>query len=321
MPALLRWVICAAGAALCAAPLMRPEYSLALGVIIALIGLAPPGDLVKKSSRILIQICVVLLGATMNLHELWRAGVTGLSFAFGTIVATFALGIVLALWLRIDQKLATLISSGTAICGGSAIAAVGSTIRATSTHMSVAIGVVFILNAVGLWVFPPLGHWFNLSNQQFGVWCAVAIHDVSSVVGAAGQYSAAGDRSEEALHVATAVKLSRTLWIVPIALVAAWFFRSSQPGSQTRGRLPIPWFIVLFVLASIAGTYITAIAEWMPILTLIARRGMSVALFLVGLGLSRKALASVGIRPLALAVILWIYISVLALVAVRWTIT
>jgi len=294
---------------------MRPEYSLALGVIIALLGLAPPGDVVKKSSRILIQVCVVLLGATMNLHELWRAGVTGLAFAFGTIVATFALGIILAIWMRVDQKLATLISSGTAICGGSAIAAVGSTIRATSTHMSVAIGVVFILNAVGLWVFPPLGHWLGLSQHQFGVWCAVAIHDVSSVVGAAGKYG------DEALHVATAVKLSRTLWIVPIALAAAWFFRSSLKGQESRGRLPIPWFIVLFVLASIAGTYITAIAEWMPLLTLIARRGMSVALFLVGLGLSRKALASVGIRPLALAVILWVYISVLALVAVRWTIT
>jgi uncharacterized integral membrane protein (TIGR00698 family) len=293
---------------------MRPEYSLALGVIIALIGFAPPGDLVKRSSRILIQVCVVLLGATMNLHELWRAGVTGLSFAFGTIVATFALGIVLALWMRVDQKLATLISSGTAICGGSAIAAVGSTIRATSTHMSVAIGVVFILNAVGLWIFPPLGHLLGLSQQQFGVWSAVAIHDVSSVVGAAGQYG------DEALQVATAVKLSRTLWIVPVALVAAWFFRSSAPGKERRGRLPIPWFIVLFVLASVAGTYITAMAEWTPLLKDIARRGMSVALFLVGLGLSRKALASVGVRPLLLAVILWVYISLLALAAVRWTI-
>ncbi|MGH7244096.1 MAG: YeiH family protein [Phycisphaerales bacterium] len=311
---MLRWTITIAGAVLCATPYMRPEYSLALGVIIALIGLAPPGDLIKKSSRTLIQVCVVLLGATMNLHELWTAGVTGLAFAFGTIVATFALGIVLALWMRVDQKLATLISSGTAICGGSAIAAVGSTIRATSTHMSVAIGVVFILNAVALWTFPPLGHWLGLSQHQFGVWSAIAIHDVSSVVGAAGKYG------DEALHIATAVKLSRTLWIVPVALVAAWFFRSSLQGKENHARLPIPWFIVLFVLASVAGTYITQIHEWMPTLTDIARRGMSVALFLVGLGLSRKALSSVGIRPLLLAVILWVYISVLALAAVRWTI-
>lgn len=293
---------------------MRPEYSLALGVIIAIIGLAPSGDLVKKSSRILIQVCVVLLGATMDLNELAKAGLTGISFAFGTIVATFALGVVLALWMRVDSRLATLISSGTAICGGSAIAAVGSTIRASSTHMSVAIGVVFILNAVGLWIFPPLGHWLGLTQHQFGVWSAVAIHDVSSVVGAAGKYG------DEALHVATAVKLSRTLWIVPVALVAAWFFRGSMQGKENQGKLPIPWFIVLFVLASVVGTYVEQVANLIPQLTTIARRGMSVALFLVGLGLSRKAVASVGVRPLALAVILWIYISVLALAVVRWTI-
>lgn len=313
-PSAFRWGVGIAGAVLCSMRFMRPEYSLALGVIIALIGLAPPGDLVKKTSRILIQVCVVLLGATMNLQELWTAGATGLAFAFGTIVATFALGIILALWMRVDQKLATLISSGTAICGGSAIAAVGSTIRASSTQMSVAIGVVFILNAIGLWIFPPLGHWLGLTQHQFGVWAAVAIHDVSSVVGAASKYG------DEALHIATAVKLSRTLWIVPIALVAAWFFRSSLPPGEKRAKLPIPWFIVLFILASVAGTYIPAIAEWRPVCTDIARRGMCVALYLVGLGLSRKALASVGVRPLLLAVILWVYISVLALVAVRWTI-
>ncbi|MBS0187835.1 MAG: putative sulfate exporter family transporter [Planctomycetes bacterium] len=293
---------------------MRPEYSLALGVGIALAGLTPPGELIKKSSRLLIQVCVVLLGAGMNLHELWQAGVTGLGFAFGTIVATFALGTVLALWMRVDQKLATLVSSGTAICGGSAIAAVGSTIRASSTHMSVAIGVVFILNAIGLWVFPPLGHWLGLTPHQFGVWCAVAIHDVSSVVGAATKYG------DEALRVATAVKLSRTLWIVPVALVAAWFFRSTDPADKGRAKLPVPWFIVLFIFASVIGTMFEPIARLAPDITALSKRGMCVALFLVGLGLNRKALASVGSRPLLLAVILWVYISVLALAAVRWTI-
>ncbi len=303
------------GAVFCATPFMRPEYSLALGVIIALLGLSPGGDLVKKASRSLIQICVVLLGATMNLHELARAGFTGTGFALGTIVATFALGTILALWMRVDQRLATLISSGTAICGGSAIAAVGSTIRASSTHMSVAIGVVFILNAVGLWIFPPLGHWLGLSQQQFGYWSAVAIHDVSSVVGAASQYG------EDALHIATAVKLSRTIWIIPIALIAAWFFRSSLEGKASHSRLPIPWFIAAFVLASVATTYLPQLAALAPDISVVARRGMCVALFLVGLGLSRKALASVGVRPLALAVVLWIYISLLSLAVVRWTIT
>ncbi|MBS0189890.1 MAG: putative sulfate exporter family transporter [Phycisphaerales bacterium] len=314
MPNTARWGLAAIAAAFCATPLMRPEYSLALGIVIALIGLAPTGELIKKLSRVLIQICVVLLGAGMNLQELWTAGITGLGFAFGTIVATFALGTVLALWMRVDQKLATLISSGTAICGGSAIAAVGSTIRASSTHMSVAIGVVFILNAVGLWIFPPIGHWLGLTQHQFGVWSAVAIHDVSSVVGASSKYG------DEALHVATAVKLSRTLWIVPVALVAAWFFRSASGAPNDKAKLPVPWFIVLFVLASVVGTYLKPIHDWTPQITAVSRHGMCVALFLVGLGLNRKALASVGVRPLLVAVILWVYISVLALAAVRWTI-
>lgn len=293
---------------------MRPEYALVVGVIVALLGLAPSGDGVKKLSRTLIQVCVVGLGFGMNLQELVRAGLTGLGFGFGTIVATFALGFVIAGALRIDQKLSTLISSGTAICGGSAIAAVGSTIRASGTHMSVAIGVVFILNAVGLWVFPPLGHWLNLSQSQFGVWSAVAIHDVSSVVGASSAYG------KEALEIATAVKLSRTLWIVPVAIVAAWFFRKELEGTGNRSRLPIPWFILLFVLASVAGTYLMAPGLAHGVSDA-ARRGMNVALFLVGLGLSRKALASVGVRPLILAVVLWVFISVVALVVVRQTIS
>ena len=213
----------------------------------------------------------------------------------------------------IDQKLCTLISSGTAICGGSAIAAVGSTIRASGTHMSVAIGVVFILNAIGLWVFPSLGHALNLSQHQFGVWSAVAIHDVSSVVGAASAYG------KEALEVATAVKLSRTLWIVPVAIVAAWFFRKELAGKESHSRLPVPWFILLFVLASVVGTSLMApgLAHG---LSDAARRGMNIALLLVGLGLSRKALASVGVRPLVLAVALWVFISVVALAVVRATI-
>ena len=292
---------------------MRPEYALILGVVVALLGFAPSGDAVKKASRTLIQVCVVGLGFGMNLEELVRAGLTGLGFGFGTIVATFCLGFVIAKWLAIDQKLSTLISSGTAICGGSAIAAVGSTIRASGTHMSVAIGVVFILNAVGLWVFPPLGHALNLTQKQFGVWSAVAIHDVSSVVGAASAYG------KEALEVATAVKLSRTLWIVPVAIVAAWFFRKELEGREGRAKLPIPWFILLFVLASVTGTYLLppGLAHG---ISDAARRGMNVALFLVGLGLSRTALASVGVRPLILAVALWVFISIAALAVVRSTI-
>jgi uncharacterized integral membrane protein (TIGR00698 family) len=293
-------------------PWARPEFALLLGVALALLSLAPPGNAIRHWSKLLIQICVVLLGFGMNLIELAKAGLTGVGFAFGTIVGTFALGVVLARALQIDQKLATLISSGTAICGGSAIAAVGSTISASSAHMSVSIGAVFILNAVGLWIFPPLGHFFNLTQHQFGVWSAVAIHDVSSVVGAASRFG------DEALQVATAVKLSRTLWIVPVAIAAAWFFR--HDAARGKSKLTVPWFIALFVLASVVGTYVPLVHEHVGTLTLVARRGMCLALLLVGLGLSRSALASVGVRPLVLAVALWVFISAGALLVVRATI-
>jgi uncharacterized integral membrane protein (TIGR00698 family) len=309
----LAWALTAAGALFAISPWARPEFALLLGVALALLALAPPGNAIRHWSKLLIQICVVLLGFGMNLTELAKAGLTGVGFALGTIVGTFALGVALARLLKIDQKLATLISSGTAICGGSAIAAVGSTISASSAHMSVSIGAVFILNAVGLWIFPPLGHFFSLSQHQFGVWSAVAIHDVSSVVGAASKFG------DEALQVATAVKLSRTLWIVPIALAAAWFFRN-DPAAKGKSKLPVPWFIGLFVLASVVGTYVPLVHEHVGTLTLIARRGMCLALLLVGLGLSRAALASVGVRPLVLAVALWVFISAVSLVVVRATI-
>ncbi len=307
------WVLTGLAAMFALSPWARPEFALLLGVALALLSLAPPGNAIRHWSKLLIQICVVLLGFGMNLTELARAGLTGVGFAFGTIVGTFALGVALARALKIDQKLATLISSGTAICGGSAIAAVGSTIAASSAHMSVSIGAVFILNALGLWIFPPLGHFFNLSQHQFGVWSAVAIHDVSSVVGAASKFG------DEALQVATAVKLSRTLWIVPIALAAAWFFRNDA-AAKSKSKLPVPWFIALFVLASVVGTYVPLVHEHVGTLTLIARRGMCLALLLVGLGLSRSALASVGVRPLVLAVALWVFISAVSLVVVRATI-
>lgn len=307
------WLLTGVGAAFALSPWARPEFALLLGVALALLSLAPPSTATRSWSKLLIQVCVVLLGFGMNLNELAKAGLTGVAFAFGTIVGTFALGVAIARTLKIDQKLATLISSGTAICGGSAIAAVGSTIRASTAHMSVSIGAVFILNAVGLWIFPALGHWFQLSQHQFGVWSAVAIHDVSSVVGAASKFG------DEALQVATAVKLSRTLWIVPIALAAAWFFRGDA-DSNSKGKLPIPWFIGMFVIASVIGTYVPMVQEHVGTLTLVARRGMCLALLLVGLGLSRSALASVGARPLFLAVTLWVFISAVSLVVVRATI-
>ena len=201
-----------------------------------------------------------------------------------------------------------LISSGTAICGGSAIAAVGPVLKANENEMAVSLGVIFILNAVALFVFPPLGHMFDMSQAQFGTWAAIAIHDTSSVVGAGEVYG------EQALQMATLIKLTRALWIIPLALVTMFVFRDGS------GRISIPWFIFIFILAMVANTYLplpqwfTAAMEW------IARRGMVVTLFLIGASLSLSTVRQVGVKPLLLAVALWILIGVSSLLVVLNTI-
>lgn len=307
-----------AGAAFSLTPWSSPALSLALGIALALLGLAAFEGFARKAPRSLIQACIVLLGFSMDLRQVLEAGATGLLFAAGTIVATFALGALLGGWLGIEPKLTALLSAGTAICGGSAIAATGSVIGATGAQMSVALATVFILNAAGLYLYPPLGHWLGLSQTQFGTWAAVGIHDVSSVVGAATMYG------ESALQTATAVKLSRTLWIVPVAIGAS---RLLGPGrGEAGGELPegarrtagvVPWFIGLFLLAAAIRTASPAVAVASPDLVRVAKAGMSLALFLIGTGLSRRAIAAVGWRPLALGVALWVFISVAALVVVR----
>jgi uncharacterized integral membrane protein (TIGR00698 family) len=257
-----------------------------------------------KATHLLLQISVVGLGFGMNVHSALQAGKEGILFSIASITCTFIFGHFIGKWLNIEKKTSYLISSGTAICGGSAIAAISPVIKAEEKQISVALGCVFILNSVALFVFPAIGHHFNLTQTQFGLWCAIAIHDTSSVVGAAGKYGS------HALEVATTVKLTRALWIIPVAFLSAFIFKNKSK------KVSIPYFIALFVLAMVANTYIPVIKQVRPYIITIAKACLTLTLFLIGAGLSGKVLASVGFRPLLQGIALWIIISVTALYAV-----
>ncbi len=299
-----------------------PEVGLGLGIALGLSGLVTIRRFEEQIARYFIQACVVLLGLRMDLHDVVKAGSSGILFAIGTISSTFILGWLLGKWLKTDTRLTTLISSGTAICGGSAIAAVGSTIRASPTHMSVATGTVFILNAAALYLFPVIGHQLHLSATQFGTWAGVAIHDVSSVVGAGTAFDRMlGYQTHIAVETATVVKLSRVLWIIPICVTAAALIPHETAPDQKR-KFPIPWFIGLFLIAAaLRTTFPEQLSRANSLFLDISTRGMTIALLLIGAGLTWKALKSVGPRPLIQGVILWIFISVTALFIVRATVS
>jgi uncharacterized integral membrane protein (TIGR00698 family) len=251
---------------------------------------------------------VVGLGFGMNLDKVFEAGRTGILFTIATIAGTLYLGWMFGRAMRISPGTAHLISSGTAICGGSAIAAVSPVIGASDEEISVSLGTVFILNSVALFVFPIIGHALNMTQQQFGVWSAIAIHDTSSVVGAASAFGA------EALQIATTVKLTRALWIVPLTFGTAWAFRKES------AKVTIPWFILYFLIASVVRTYVPAPQIAWDTLVRIARIGLTITLFLIGSSLSRESLKKVGVRPLILGVLLWLIISAAGLWAVTATV-
>jgi len=288
----------------CFTPYASPPIALALGLLLALTIGHPFQKYNSKATKILLQVSVVGLGFGMNLGSIVEAGESGILFTIATIFGTLTLGYFIGRWLKIEKKISHLISSGTAICGGSAIAAVGPVIEADENQMSVALGTVFILNSVALFIFPIIGEYFHLSQTQFGIWAAIAIHDTSSVVGAAAKYG------DEALKIATTVKLARALWIVPLALGTSFFFKSGKK------KITIPYFIFLFVVASIVRTYVPIDKSFFDTLVLIAKTGLVVTLFLIGAGLSRKTLQSVGIKPFIEGVLLWIVIGSVSLWAV-----
>jgi len=295
------FIICVA---FCLTPFASPAIALLTGLLVAQLIGHPYLHLNHKATHILLQVSVVGLGFGMNVHSALQAGKQGILFTVASITTTLIFGYFMGKWLHIEKKTSFLISSGTAICGGSAIAAISPVIKAEEKQISVALGCVFVLNSIALFVFPVIGHYFNLSQTQFGLWCAIAIHDTSSVVGAAGKYGA------HALEVATTVKLARALWIIPVTFIASGFFKNQSK------KIKIPYFIGLFILAMIANTYIPQISVVSPYLITVAKAGLTLTLFLIGAGLSRTVLAAVGFKPFLQGVILWIAISATALYAV-----
>ncbi len=289
-------------------PQVSAPIALLCGLIFAFIFPNPCPKFNKKTSKYLIQVAVVCLGFNMNLQESLKSGSEGMLFTVVSVVGVMCLGVLLGYWLNINRKTSYLISSGTAICGGSAIAAVGPVVKADENEMAVSLGVIFILNSIALFIFPPLGHLFNMTQEQFGTWAAIAIHDTSSVVGAGEIYG------EVAMKTATLIKLTRALWIIPLALVTMFIFRDK------KSKISIPWFIFIFVLAMIANTYLPLPQWFVDIMVWIARRGMVVTLFCIGASLSLASIKQVGIKPLLQAVALWIVISISSLIVVLDTI-
>lgn len=287
-----------------AAFFLSPAVSLFLGILYALTLGNPFARLSKTLSKQLLQYCVVGLGFGMNFHDSLAAGRDGMIFTVVSVVVVMVAGVLLGRLLRVDRKGAYLISAGTAICGGSAIAAVAPVIDADENETSLSLATIFVLNAVALFLFPVVGQWIGLSQHDFGVWAAIAIHDTSSVVGAGAAYG------EEALQVATTVKLTRALWIIPLSLVSMTLFR------QKGVRIRIPWFIGWFVAAMMVNTYVGLPAVMTEAIARLSRAGLSATLFLIGGGLSLEVIRKVGLRPLGLGVVLWAVISLLSLTVI-----
>ena len=288
----------------CLTPYVDPPLALLLGFILAQTSGHPFLKWNSKGINWLLKSSVVGLGFGMNLHHAIEAGKEGIVFTVCSIVLTLVAGWLLGKWLKTDDKTSALISGGTAICGGSAIAALTPIIKADEKQVSVALGTVFILNSIALLTFPTIGHWLNMTQGQVGLWCAIAIHDTSSVVGAASKYG------QEALQIAATVKLERALWIIPLSLLAAFFMKGSG------AKINIPYFIGLFVLAIIVSSFLPDFKEVFSVIVIVAKKGLTVTLFLIGAGLSFKNIKAVGPRPLLQGVILWILISVISNVAI-----
>ena len=287
--------------AFCLSPWANPPLALLLGFLFSFLLGHPFPALQSKVTSTLLKVSVVGLGFGMNVSSAIQASKDGVLISIASIVITLVLGFVLGKALRIPAKTAHLVASGTAICGGSAIAAIGPVVNASENEMSVSLGTVFLLNSIALFLFPFIGRQLQLTQHEFGLWSAIAIHDTSSVVGAASAYG------QEALQTATTVKLARALWIIPLAFGTALFF------SKGKQKVSIPWFIGFFVLAMLCNTYLPVIHPASPYLVQASRAGLTLTLFLIGAGLSPQKLKAVGWKPLLLGVLLWLVISTLSL--------
>lgn len=314
--------------------------ALAVGFVFAMLfGKAFP-DFNKTMSKKLLQYSVIGLGFGMNVDKALASGSEGMMFTIVSVFGTLALG-----WLfgrkllGVDSQTSYLLSSGTAICGGSAIAAVGPIIKARAESMSVALGVVFILNAIALFVFPIIGDALSMTMKQFGMWAAIAIHDTSSVVGAGAAYDQmhpelVASQGVSALEVATTIKLTRALWIVVLALVTPFFFRKSLANTADGQSKPwyssVPRFIVWFIVAILFNTYILSNAsilgdnaaamgaQFSGAVNKLAKHLITLSLFFIGASLTRETLRSVGLRPLIQGILLWACISCISLAYIFW---
>ena len=287
---------------------VTPPIALFLGLAFALLcGQAYP-KFNKKVSKKLLQYSVVGLGFGMNLHASLASGKEGMMFTIISVIGTMIIGMFIGRKiLKVNRDTSYLISSGTAICGGSAIAAVGPVIKAKDSDMSVALATIFVLNAIALFIFPVLGGWLGLTQQEFGTWAAIAIHDTSSVVGAGAAYG------EEALQVATTIKLTRALWIIPLALATSVIFKN---GGK---KISIPWFILWFIVAILLNTYVFgSIPEIGKAISGLARKGLIITMFFIGASLSTDVLKAVGVKPLVQGVLLWLVISSGSLAYILW---
>jgi uncharacterized integral membrane protein (TIGR00698 family) len=289
-----------AGLVCAASGYVSPPVALAMGLAFGLIFVHPYSKQSATVSKFLLQASVVGLGFSMNLHDVIRAGRSGFVYTLFGIGFAMTAGVLLGKALQVAKEPAYLISTGTAICGGSAIAAVGPITGATDEEMAVSLGTVFVLNSVALLTFPAIGTALRLTQTQFGLWAALAIHDTSSVVGAAAKYGTT------ALQIGTTVKLARALWIVPLALGTALV-------KHAKAKVQWPWFIALFCLAAVCNTYLPAGHGTYAVLSRMARLGLTATLYLIGTGLSLATLKQVGHRPLIQGVVLWLLISVVSL--------
>ncbi|SHH41023.1 YeiH family protein [Flavobacterium johnsoniae] len=300
----LQQIIFAAIVLLCLFSIISPPVALLLGVIIVNVFGNPFIEFNHKAITFLLQFSVVGLGFGMNASSALSAGKEGFVLTVFSIFSTIIFGLLLGKWLKTEKKTSHLISCGTAICGGSAIAAISPVIKSNENQTSIALGVIFILNSIALFAFPFIGHQLDLSQKDFGLWCAIAIHDTSSVVGAANKYGA------EALQIATTVKLARALWIIPISLLTAVIFKNKN------SKIKVPYFIGLFVLAMLLNSYVPQISVIAPGIVTLAKIGLTITLFLIGATLNINTLKSVGVKPLLQGIFLWIFIAGLSLTAI-----
>ncbi|RIJ34086.1 YeiH family protein [Pontibacter oryzae] len=296
-PALHQTLFILAAALIIFSPWFSSPEALALGLGFGLILGNPLQELSEKAAKYVLQAAVVGLGFGIDLYQVADTGLSGLLYTAISLSVTMLLGFLLGRFFNITPKLTHLVSVGTAICGGSAIAAVSPAIKANAQDISVSLGIVFTLNALALFVFPVVGHAFGLNQQQFGTWAAIAIHDTSSVVGAAAKYG------DEALQLATTLKLTRALWIVPMVLVSGMAFKSGEAKAK------VPVFILLFILASVLVTFVPAALAVAPPILLAAKKGLLLSLFLIGANLSRATLRSISAKPFYQGLILWLLVA------------